>query len=310
MADVPDDRPGDDLGAISASVPGWEGRARVVGELEGGITNRNLLVAVGAERFVVRRCGRDTHLLEIDRDREVEASSRAASLGIGPEVVDWLPESEALITRFVEGEPATAADIARPEVLAVVVARLRRFHDSGPLSGDFDAFRIPGRHEAVARERGVVTPEAYRRAAGFAAEIADAFSVRPDPRVPCHNDLLSTNIILTADGVRILDWEYAGNNNCYFDLANLAVNNGFGPDLEERLIRAYFGAVDRHRLARLRLMRIISDFREATWALVQQAVSTIAFDYAAYAEEHFDRLIGAATTEGYRRALVDAVQEG
>jgi hypothetical protein len=37
-------------------------------------------------------------------------------------------------------------------------------------------------------------------------------------------------------------------------------------------------------------MRIMSDFREAMWGVVQSAISDIDFDFAAYAEEHFERV--------------------
>ena len=300
----------DEVESLLDRIPGWAGRARIERDLAGGITNRNTLVAVGAQRYVLRRSGPDSHLLEIDRAREVEAATRAAGLGFGAEVVAWLPDDHALVTRFVEGETVVAADLAHPDVLGEVAGHLARFHASGPLSGAFDAFRVPARHCAVARSRGVTIPPEYETAAACSAEVAAVFAAAPEPAVPCHNDLLSANFIRTEEGVRILDWEYAGNNDRYFDLANLSVNNAFDAATEEALVRAYFGAVDAQRLARLRLMRIISDLREATWGLAQQAISTIDFDYAGYARDHFDRLLAAAAAPEYRTLLDDAAGVG
>ena len=56
----------------------------------GGITNRNFLVDVDGESFVLRVPGKDTDLLGIDRRHEREAAERAADLGVGPEVVAFL----------------------------------------------------------------------------------------------------------------------------------------------------------------------------------------------------------------------------
>jgi hypothetical protein len=42
-------------------------------------------------------------------------------------------------------------------------------------------------------------------------------------------------------------------------------------------------------------MRIMSDFREAMWGVVQQAISTLDEDFEAYAAKHFDRLLASAT---------------
>ena len=70
--------------------------------------------------------------------------------------------------------------------------------------------------------------------------------------------------------MRIVDWEYAGMDDRYFDLGNLAVNNGLDEDDETRLLEAYLGAPPtRGRLASLRLMRLMSDVREAMWGVVQ-----------------------------------------
>ncbi len=97
-------------------------------------------------------------------------------------------------------------------------------------------------------------------------------------------------------------------NDRYFDLANLAVNNGFDPDAEVALLEAYFGAATKRRLARLRLMKIVSDARESTWALVQQGISTIDFDYPDYAQRHLDRLLATAAAPEHRALLQAAAQ--
>ena len=43
--------------------------------------------------------------------------------------------------------------------------------------------------------------------------------------MPCHNDLLAANFIAGEQHLWIVDWEYAGMGDRYFDLANFAVNN-------------------------------------------------------------------------------------
>jgi thiamine kinase-like enzyme len=80
----------------------------------------------------------------------------------------------------------------------------------------------------------------------------------------------------------------------FFDLANLSVNNDLDAGAQELLLRLYFGEVgDGHR-ARLRLMRVMSDFREAMWGVVQQAISALDVDYVDYADRHFARLLDNA----------------
>ena len=84
-----------------------------------------------------------------------------------------------------------------------------------------------------------------------------------------------------------------------FDLANFAVNNGLDEDGDRALLEAYGGAdLNAHVL-----MRFMSDFREAMWGVVQQAISQLDFDFAGYAAQHFARLERTAAEERFRRAL-------
>ncbi len=287
-------------------MPGWSGRAHIERALDGGITNRNYVVVCGADRFVLRVCGDRTNLLEIDRMREHEAATRAASLGIAPRVIEWVESAGLLVTSYIHGRTITPADLASTDGLAAVCAALRKFHASGPLSGDFDAFVVPFLHREAAVSCNVAIPDEFAAAELCARQIAAAFAADPEPKMACHNDLLNANFLRDDTQLWLLDWEYAGNNDRYFDLGNMAVNNDFDADADEALVLAYFGSVTRRRLARLRLMRIMSDFREAMWGVVQQGLSTLEFDYVSYAAKHFDRLLSNATTPGYRRSLDDA----
>ena len=127
--------------------------------------------------------------------------------------------------------------------------------------------------------------------------------------VPCHNDLLAGNLIEAGDQLLLVDWEYAGLGHRYFDLGNLAVNNGFDEVAERLLLEAYFeepGGRGESRLAALRLFRLVSDAREAAWGVVQGLISALDFDFAAYADEHFERLDRAASDTRNLEELLNA----
>ena len=119
----------------------------------------------------------------------------------------------------------------------------------------------------------------------------------------CHNDLLNANFLVEDGQIRILDWEYAGMGDRYFDLANLSANHGLDADEERVLLRAYFGAAGPAHLARLGLMRFMSDFREAMWAVVQQGISAIDFDFHDYAARHFAKLLAQRADPRFERWL-------
>ena len=275
--------------------------------LSGGITNRNYRVRAGDEDLVLRLPGRDTELLGIDRDAEREANAAAAAAGIAPEVVAFLEPGSCLVTRFVAGTAPDEGDLREPALLDEVVRALRAFHGGSPLRARFSPFALGPVYRAVALERGPALPAGVDAAAAIAAEVEPLLTGPEHEAVPCHNDLLPSNLLFDGDRVRIIDWEYAGMGDRYFDLA-CPVNNGFGPDDDARVLEAYFGeggATPRRR-ARLALMRLMSDYREAMWGVVQAAMSDLDFDFLAYADRHFTRLRAAADGPEYAAWLRDA----
>jgi thiamine kinase-like enzyme len=126
---------------------------------------------------------------------------------------------------------------------------------------------------------------------------------RAVPERPCHNDLLNANFIDDGRRLHIVDWEYAGMGDVFFDLANFSVNHELDEDGRDALLEAYFGAVRPADRRALELMRVMSDFREAMWGVVQSAVSELDFEFAAYAAEHFERLERTAAEPSFEAAL-------
>ena len=264
----------------------WPGREVRLEPLGGGITNHNFRVDVDGERLVLRIAGADTELLGIDREAERAAAEAAAQVGVGPEVVDFV--EGCLVTRFVDGRPIPVEEMRRPGCLRETAALLRRVHEGPPYPVRFDAFRVVEAYRETALEHGVELPPEYAAAKQRADEIERTLGERPQQ--PCHNDLLNANFIRSADGIRIVDWEYAGMGDQFFDLANFSINHELDDEQNETLLEAYFGEVtDEHR-RHLRLMRFMSDFREAMWGVVQQGISKLDFDYVDYAQKHFRRL--------------------
>jgi len=270
-----------------------ESEAEVLG---GGITNHNLRARYGGRDLVVRLAGKDTALLGIDRDCEREATAAAAAAGIGPEVVTFLRDPECLVTAFIPGRTLARSDLGKPDVIAEVAVVLWEVHNGPPIPNRFSAWDIVDLYARTAAAHGGSAPGAF----GDLRECARRIHAAVDPAhpehqpVPCHNDLLPANFIHDGERLRIVDWEYAGMGNRYFDLANLSVNNGLNESGDEWLLECYWGEpCTRRRLATVRLMRIMSDFREGMWAVVQQGISTLGFDFAAYADEHLTR-VGAA----------------
>jgi thiamine kinase-like enzyme len=279
----------------------WPGRDATVQVLGGGITNHNLKVELDGEQFVLRVTGKDTSLLGIDRSVELAATKAAAELGIGPDVVAFVEPEGWLVTRFVEGGIPPPELMREPGMLARVASALRAFHEGAPIHGTFDSFRVVETYRETALERGGRVPDAYDWAHEIASRIEEGRSA--DATVPCHNDLLNANFLDDGERLCIVDWEYAGMGDRFFDLANFSINHELGPQERAALLRAYFGDVREADVGALELMRFMSDFREAMWGVVQSAISELDFDFAGYAAEHFERMQRTAAEPSFQAAL-------
>jgi thiamine kinase-like enzyme len=275
--------------------------------LDGGITNKNFRVAMGGSEYVIRVPGKDTSLLGIDRGAERDSGELASSLGISPEVVAMLTDPPCLVTRFVEGETLDSEQLRDPATLADVAASLAKLHSSGAtLPTEFDSFRVVEDYAQTAADRGVEVPGSYEEAHGHSKRIEAALSGPEHAPVPCHNDLLAANFI-RGDQLWIVDWDYAGMGDRYFDLGNFAVNNELDDAAAQAFLTAYFGEEPgERRTATLRLFRFMSDFREAMWGVVQQGISDLDFDFVDYAAKHFQRLRDAAADPAFERAIESA----
>jgi thiamine kinase-like enzyme len=296
------------LDAVIAAVPEWRGHEPTITPIEAGRTNRNYRVEVGSATFFLRLSHEDTALLGIDRVAEYEAALAAAASGVGPEVVAHLPEHGCLITAWVAGEPLAEGDMEQESVLADVARVVSTIHAGPALPATFDGFRIVEAYRRVSVERGVPIPEAYGPAHAHAERIEAAFARAPVPARPCHNDLLSDNFLRGTDGFWLVDYEYSGMGDVFFDLGNLSINNGLSDASQETLLRLTFGEPTQAHRARLQLMRIMSDYREAMWGVIQQGLSTLDIDYVAYADRHFERLLRSMADERFERWLEQAAE--
>jgi len=263
--------------------------------LSGGITNKNYLVSVEEEhRWVARVVGARTEELGINRQVEYASACRAAELGFGPSVIAWWREQGVMVSAYCEGETLTPATATIPETLAHIVHALRALHASPGMGGRFITGEIVADYKMKCVQAKVSLPSEL----AAALQQLDRIETALRPRVqsmglaPCHNDLLPGNFLRQKNGrVLLLDWEYAGMGDRFFDLGNLAVNLEFDDAACEHLASLYFGTMDEGNLAHLHLMRLCSDMRESMWGYLQAGISDLEEDFMGYGDKHLQRFL-------------------
>ena len=271
-------------------VPGWANADDLeISPLGGGITNSNYRVSMAGEAYVLRIAGADTELLGITREYEYAANLAAGKLGIAPEVIYMIRPEGYLVTRFISARPFPPEEITQPENIRRVVDVVRKIHAMPEIPGTFSVFRTIEEYAEIARRYNVEFPEDFDWLVGRMNEAEAALMTDPEPLRPCHNDLLNANFLID-DRIYILDWEYAGMGDLFFDLANFSDHHELSDEQDRWLLECYFGKVTEKQLAHLKIMKVMSDFREAMWALVQIGISQLDFDYRGYAKKFFARV--------------------
>ena len=280
---------------ILAQIPELRGTNPVVTPLAGGITNQNYRVDAGGESFVLRIGGKGTHLLDIDRERESICTAIAAQVGVGAEVVHFLASEDVLVTRFIAGSNISPEIAAQPEILRRIVDSMRRYHAGPAFPGSFSPFDTVRNYHKLALQYGVAFPDTLPQVFTLMEQIEQAIGSTSELK-SCHNDLLASNFIDDGHNIWIVDWEYAGMGDMFFDLGNFAVNQSLDDEQCELLLRYYFGEVRPADLAHLHLMRLASDLRESFWGFLQLGISELDFDYREYAHSHLDRFLRNVNT--------------
>jgi thiamine kinase-like enzyme len=295
-----------------AALPGLSRRLADAAELARlpGLTNRVYAVTLRGERFVLRIPGHGTDAI-IDRAAEKANALAAAAAGVAPAVIHF-GDDGVMLTRFIEDAAPLSPERLREDAGALtrVADALRRLHVGAP------AF--------VSRLGPFATIDAYRRvldaqgatlAAGARAVLDDAEALRtalaasPVDYVPCHCDPTARNLLDTGERVWLVDWEYSGMNDPWWDLSYCSFQAGLSDAADATLLAAYLGrAPAAPEAARMVVMKAPIALMSALWALIQDRNGNAAADFRAYAERVFAETAARLRSRAFREAA-DALRK-
>jgi thiamine kinase-like enzyme len=291
-----------DLKSIFERVPTWAGAQDIQYERITGLTNTNYCITVDGERFVLRVSGGNTRWLGINREYEVKALQAAAAAGIGPDLVAFLPPEGHMVTRWINGRHWNAAEFRTPEHVRLLTGTVQRVHSLPKSGAIFSPFRRVEAYIEIASGNEVPFP------ADFDGLLETMRSVeieqqgdRSDWQHFCHNDLVSVNYLFCdkEESIRILDWEFAGLGDIYYDLATVVYTHDnvgpIPPELEEVMLAGYFGKVTDQQHRRLQGMKFMLMLFTGMWGLAQHGMqkgglipAVEGFDYLEFAQYLFE----------------------
>ncbi len=262
--------------------------------LTGGLTNHNFVIRDRAETFVVRIAD-DIPLHGIMRFNEVASSRAAYAAVVSPEII--FAEPGALVMRFIEGATCGETEIRAALHAGRIVPLIKRVHHEIPKHFEgpaliFWVFQSVRGYTKTLRDGGSRMIGELPRYLEINAELEAALG--PVEIAFGHNDMLAANFIDDGKRLWLIDWDYGGFNCPLFDLANLASNNLFSPEEDDRLLEDYFEVPATDELRRkLSAMKCASLLRESRWSMVSEIHLDIDVDYVAYTAENLARFDAA-----------------
>ncbi len=276
---------------VIAKITDWRGKEISIHPIIGGLTNSNYKVIVNGKAFFVRIPGEKTELLAVDRQNEYFNTRASATTGVGPKVYHYIPEFQAMVLEFFDGETMSNTSLAAAGMPARIAQAIKCLHGGPRFLTDFNMFRLTEYYLDICNHRTIHIPEGYPERLSTVHQIEQAMEVHPLPLVPCNNDLLAENYIYDGKVVHIIDYEYSGNNDPCFELGNTCQELKYGEESIIEVCEAYFGSVREEMIARMKLNMIMSDVGWALWAAIQASISKIEYDFWGWAIERWGRAI-------------------
>jgi thiamine kinase-like enzyme len=295
-----------DLGRVDElfdQIPSLAAQPRTVEELPGGLTNLNLKVTTPDGVYVARCSRSDTTLLGIDRDAE-HANTRSAEVaGVGAPVVDFRPDLDVLVIGFIDGTSFENDDLRRPGALARVAEAIGTLHDGPRFVGDFDMFARQRMYLGSIHDHGFEMPGDYGDHDAQFQRIKTALGVGAGPTVPCNNDLLAGNFVDDGEKLWLIDYEYSGNNDPFFELGNTWTECGLDGDHLDELVAAYVGHESPQDVARTRLQATVSRYGWSLWGFIQAGSSDHDYDFRGWGMERYEAAVADFRSPGFDRWL-------
>lgn len=266
-------------------------------ELKGGITNRLYrVVSSNGHDYVFRLYGAKTELF-IDRDVEMENLRRLEPLKVTSKLVTYLPERDLTVVEFIPGYVLKNQDFLREDLWERIIRPIKILHQSSiQLAYLFDPLIEVKRFYKILEGINPNYPEFDIRGTILLLEkISEVASIPSSRYVPCHNDLLADNFILTDEGGRykepmvLIDWEYGGMAPPYYDFADMFQEILVPREVERSLLRVYWEDrdMDSHQY-RTDLFKPFPDTYWFLWSLIQLNISTLQFDYYNYGKVKYE----------------------
>jgi thiamine kinase-like enzyme len=253
--------------------------------------------------------------LAVDRASAIQAQRDASVVGVAPDLLAYqLPEGHTLST-FVDGTVLPWSALTDPDVVRDVGNALARLHAAESACRDFSPFDEIRHWLALARQDGTILAHDIAALVKYVDRIQQVIQDAALPTVFCHNDTVPQNFIRGVDGVRLVDWDFAGRGWAAFELGAFCNTADLDVELRETLFDAYAGGASETQRATTQLLSFVAAMREVAWAYMakpmMEGTTTLleGWTYDGFLTSNLARARQLASSDGFEELFLLASPE-
>ncbi|WP_244833809.1 phosphotransferase [Clostridium sp. BJN0001] len=250
----------------------------------GGMTNLNYKVKADNKEYILRIPGAGTDEI-IDRKNEMFNSAIASEKGFNVGIKYFNVETGIKISDYINNaETLTTRSLKKEENLFKILKILKSLHNSRDfhMGNEFNVFSEIKKYEDIIRKNKMPYYNGYNKLSPIIDKFKNIVENIGVKKVPCHNDLVSENIIRDSDGrIYLIDWEYSGFNDKMWDLAELSLENEFSDDDNELMFIIYFDkkGISNQDKTKFNIYKILQDILWSLWTIIKESEGVDFGDY-------------------------------
>lgn len=212
------------------------GMVTVKDRLMGGMSNYTYIIEIKSKKYTFRVPGRNAEKF-VDRDIEKHNIELIKPLHLNNNTLFLDIVNGYKIAEYIEGQPLS--ELNPLDYLLDASLVLHMVHESGLKSDyDYDPLSRLALYEEHTYEYDHVHSDRYYDLKDRFLALTDKY-MDPEALTLCHGDSQVSNFVITPDNeTKLMDWEFTGNNDPFYDIACFG-NNDFDHALA--LLPVYLG---------------------------------------------------------------------
>jgi thiamine kinase-like enzyme len=253
-------------------------------ETIGGLNNENYKVHYLNDHYFVRLC--TAYAFKLDRKKEFEIMSLAQALNLCPKSYYASETTGNMVCEWIDGTMPSEEFFSSDKFISMLTPKLKLLH-SLKIDKIFNPFIEIKEMLSYCESLNINLPS-YIDSLLETLNYVQNYLLNDLSIGLCHNDPNVSNIILSKDNLFLIDYEFAGMGDIFFDLATLAWM--MTPEGIDILLGTYFHHPTNYHYKKLSYYLFVVKLWNAFWSLLKSQEYKNGYDYSSGAYLIFEEL--------------------